>query len=302
MHARVLRYLDEVVRAGSFRRAALQLHVAPTAINRQILELEAELGAPIFDRIGKRLRLTPLGELVLAHVRQTLREHKALLGKVEEHRGMRRGEATLAALTGLASSLLPGVVHEFRRQHAGIVVRVHDLPVAEIVKAVESGAADLGLAYNVPEMPAFRMLDSSDWPLGVVVPPAHPLAGQASVVLDDCVGHPMILPAASMSMRAVLDEAFANAAIELAPVVESTSTAMMRKLVLLGSGIALLNVLDVIDERQRGVLVWVPLRDERLKSQTLKLFARSRASLPTAAELLAEGIAAQLAALGKTLH
>jgi DNA-binding transcriptional LysR family regulator len=50
MHARVLRYLDEVVRRGSIRRAAEHLHVAPTAINRQILELEAELGAPLFDR------------------------------------------------------------------------------------------------------------------------------------------------------------------------------------------------------------------------------------------------------------
>ena len=66
MHARVLRYLDEVVRCGSIRKAAEVLHVAPTAVNRQILDLEAELGAPLFERIGKRLRLTPLGEMVLA--------------------------------------------------------------------------------------------------------------------------------------------------------------------------------------------------------------------------------------------
>ena len=65
MHARVLRYLDEVVRRGSIRKAAEYLHIAPTAVNRQILELESELGAPLFDRIHKRLRLTPLGEMVL---------------------------------------------------------------------------------------------------------------------------------------------------------------------------------------------------------------------------------------------
>ena len=60
MHARVLRYLDEVVRRGSIRKAAEHLHVAPTAVNRQILDLEAELGAPLFDRIHNRLRLTQL--------------------------------------------------------------------------------------------------------------------------------------------------------------------------------------------------------------------------------------------------
>ena len=59
MHARVLRYLDEVVRRGSIRKAAEHLHVAPTAVNRQILDLEAELGTPLFERIHKRLRLTP---------------------------------------------------------------------------------------------------------------------------------------------------------------------------------------------------------------------------------------------------
>ena len=96
MHARVLRYLDEVVRRGSIRRAAETLHVAPTAINRQILELEAELGAPLFDRIHKRLHLTPLGEAVLAHVRQTLREHAALQARVAEIKGARRGMVTVA--------------------------------------------------------------------------------------------------------------------------------------------------------------------------------------------------------------
>ena len=89
MHARVLRYLDEVVRCGSIRKAAEKLHVAPTAINRQILELEQNLGTPLFERIHKRLRLTPLGEMVLGHVRQTLREHQLLLSQVEEYKAGR---------------------------------------------------------------------------------------------------------------------------------------------------------------------------------------------------------------------
>ena len=89
MHARVLRYLDEVVRRGSIRKAAEHLHVAPTAVNRQILDLEAELGTPLFERIHKRLRLTPTGEMVLAHVRATLREHAALRERIAELQGAR---------------------------------------------------------------------------------------------------------------------------------------------------------------------------------------------------------------------
>jgi DNA-binding transcriptional LysR family regulator len=105
MHARVLRYLDEVVRRGSIRKAAEHLHVAPTAVNRQILDLEAELGTPLFERIHKRLRLTPTGEMVLAHVRATLREHAALrahrrtAGRAQrrDHRGRHHGPGRLAA-------------------------------------------------------------------------------------------------------------------------------------------------------------------------------------------------------------
>ena len=74
MHAKVIRYFVEVVRAGSIRKAAEQLHVVPTAVNRQILNLEEELGAPLFERIHNTLKLTPVGEIVLAHARGTLRE------------------------------------------------------------------------------------------------------------------------------------------------------------------------------------------------------------------------------------
>ncbi|WP_025582116.1 LysR substrate-binding domain-containing protein [Cupriavidus taiwanensis] len=297
MHARVLRYLDEVVRRGSIRKAAEHLHVAPTAVNRQILDLEAELGAPLFERINKRLRLTPLGEMVLAHVRQTLREHDALRERIEDFKGARRGEVTVAVTAGLAGSLMPSLVHDFRQRYPGIVVRVNDLPVADIVAAVEQGDADLGLGYDLPELPAFRALASSDWQIGAVVQPGHALAARPSVLLSECVGYALILPARSLSIRGILDAAFARNAIEVSPVAESTSTVLIRQLVLLGTGIALLNPLDVMEERARQALVYVPLRDRHLQGQTLTLVARAGGQLSAAAGLMAERIGDAMAML-----
>ena len=297
MHARVLRYLDEVVRRGSIRKAAEHLHVAPTAVNRQILDLEAELGTPLFERIHKRLRLTPTGEMVLAHVRATLREHAALRERIAELQGARSGEITVAATTGLAGSLLPSLVHEFRQRHPGIAVRVIDLPVADIAAAVEGGDADLGLAYDLPERPALRALATSEWQIGAIVPPRHALARQSSVLLSECVGHPLILPAPPLSIRSLLDEAFARNAIEVTPVAESTSMALIQRLVMLGEGIALLNPLDVMEERSRNALVFVPLRDAHLQRQTLVLAARARGQLSAAGELMAQSIGEALARL-----
>ena len=294
MHARVLRYLDEVVRRGSIRRAAEHLHVAPTAINRQILELEAELGAPLFDRINRRLHLTPLGEMVLAHVRQTLREHEALQVRVAEIKGARRGMVTVATTSGLAGSLLPSLVHDFRQHHPGIVVRVADLPVAGIVAAVEQGDADLGLGYDLPEVAAFRVMASRDWSIGAVVAPGHPLAMQPSTRLAECAGYPLILPAPSLSIRALVYDAFAWQSVEVTPAVESTSVVLIQRLAAAGVGVALLNPLDVMDERARGAVVFVPLRDSDLRQQALRMVARVRAPLSPAAELMAERIGTAL--------
>ncbi|WP_280187801.1 LysR family transcriptional regulator [Delftia sp. PS-11] len=297
MHARVLRYLDEVVRRGSIRKAAEHLHVAPTAVNRQILDLEAELGMALFERIQRRLRLTPAGEMVLAHVRATLREHAALRERIAELQGARSGEITVAATTGLAGSLLPSLVHEFRQRHPGIAVRVIDLPVAGIEAAVEGGDADLGLAYDLPARPALRALAASEWQIGAIVPPRHALARQSSVLLGDCIGHPLILPSPPLSIRALLDEAFSRNAIEVTPVAESTSVALIQRLVMLGEGIALLNPLDVMEERSRNALAFVPLRDAHLRRQTLVLAARARGQLSAAAQLMADSIGEALARL-----
>ena len=290
MHSRVLRYLDEVVRRGSIRKAAEHLHVAPTAVNRQILDLEAELGAPLFERISNRLRLTPLGEMVLTHVRQTLREHEALRERIDDFKGARRGHITIAATAGLAASLMPTLVHDFRKRYPGITVRVLDLPVADIAAAVERGEVDLGLCYDLPVPKALRVLASSNWQIGAIVPPRHALSQRRSVLLSDCVGYPLILPAPQLSIRTLIDAALARNAMEVTPVAESTSMALIQRLVALGSGIALLNPLDVMEERSRHALVYLPLRDPELPPQTLVLMARAKGQPSAAAELMAQSI------------
>jgi molybdenum-dependent DNA-binding transcriptional regulator ModE len=79
LHGRMLRYVDEVARSGSIRKAAIRLNVSASSINRQILSLEAELETPIFERMPSGLRLTATGEILIAHVRETMREHQGRL-------------------------------------------------------------------------------------------------------------------------------------------------------------------------------------------------------------------------------
>ena len=107
MHAVVLRYLDQVARVGSIRRAAEQLNVASSAVNRQILKLEKELGVPIFERRGNGVRLTPAGEQLLRHTRGTLDEWRRTRAEIAAISGDIRGEVRITAIPSLLVRVVP---------------------------------------------------------------------------------------------------------------------------------------------------------------------------------------------------
>ena len=113
LHARMLRYLDEVARSGSIRRAAARLNVASSAVNRQILDLEADLGVLLFERLPRSLRLTSAGEILVAHVRRTLADYREIEGRLGALKGLHGGEVVLVTMNGLAGGVVPRAVAAF---------------------------------------------------------------------------------------------------------------------------------------------------------------------------------------------
>src|ERR1700759_301111 len=91
LHASILRYLAEIARLGSIRGASVTLNVASSAINRQELRLERDLGVRVFDRLPSGMQLTPAGELLLQHVRGTLQNFDRLLAEMDGLQGIRSG-------------------------------------------------------------------------------------------------------------------------------------------------------------------------------------------------------------------
>ena len=90
MHAAILRYFSVVARSGSIRKASEELHVATSALSRQIQKLEDELGTPLFERLPKGLRLTRAGEAVLEHADRTLQEFEVLRGELGALKGVQK--------------------------------------------------------------------------------------------------------------------------------------------------------------------------------------------------------------------
>ena len=300
LHSRMLRYLDEVARAGSIRKAASRLNVASSAINRQIIALEQELGAKLFDRMGRQLRLTASGELLIAHVRRTLREHDRLRVTLEDLKGLRRGQVTIATMGGLAAYVLPPVLADFRRVHPGVAVTVAVLPVNEVVGAVIAGEADLGFGFNLPQPPGLQTFSAVESGLGAAVLPDHGLARLANVSLSVCAEHPLIMPRAGMTLRALLDDGFARLGVTPEPVVETNSIELMKQCALLGLGVAFLNAVDVEAERRSGKIAFIPLQDRYLKPQILNVVHRAKGGLDVLPSLMAEALKTSLGELGIT--
>ncbi len=299
LQPRILQFLDEVARAGSMRKAAERLNVSASALNRQILALEADIGAPVFERLPRRLRLTATGELVVGYARRAIREMERLEAQFEDMKGLRRREVSVATMSGLASNFLTRLASEFQERHPHVKLRFETNKYPDLLAMVMAGDADLGFAFGLQPDPEIRVLAAVEMRLSAIVAPDHPLAKRTSVKLADCVGFPLILPVTSMVFRGILDEAFAKAAITVDPTIETNEFEMMKRFATMHRGVAILNPVNVDVERRRGELVSVPIRDSNLRSQTLSLFHRQRKPLSVQASQFAEAMRVALAEIGQ---
>jgi DNA-binding transcriptional LysR family regulator len=297
-HSRMLRYLDEVARTGSIRKAARRLNVAASSINRQILLLEETIGTPLFERLQRRMRLTTPGELLIAHVRDTLKEHARVLAQIENLKGMRRGQVTVGTMAGIAASIMLPVLAAIRRRHPLATVELRIMRINEIMPALEASDIDLGFAVSMPDNATAHVEARAELPLGAVMVPNHPLAGKSSVSLAECAAFPLIFGSEGFSTRILLDDAFARSAIKVTPAFATESVDLMKQLAMYDLGVTFLVAASIAEEQRRRELVFVPLRDRTLKPETLKLIRHRTTPLDHLPSLMLEMLKDAVVALG----
>ena len=292
LHHRLLAYLDEVARSGSIRSAAARLNVASSAINRQILSLEDEMGTPLFERLPRGLRLTAAGEVLVRHVRETLKDHERMLAQVASLKGHTRGEVTVATMGSLAASVFPGVIRAFRETHPQIVVKVLVLPLEAIVAVLLSGEADLALAYGFAANPRLHCIGAFEHRLGAVTAPTHPLTDRYQVRMAECLAYPLVVAERTTTLRDVL-ELLVPDGTSFTPVVETNSIELMKRLAQVPPHVTFVNLSDVREELRRGELAFTPLSDARAITQKASLMQRARSAMDGPSHLVAARIAAE---------
>jgi DNA-binding transcriptional LysR family regulator len=286
LHSRLLTYVDEVARTGSIRKAASRLNVAASAISRQILALEIQLGTPLFQRLPKKLILTAAGEVLIGHIRQTLKELTRAQAKIEELKGLRRGEISVAMMSGLASNLVPGTAKQFRLANPRVKLMLTLYNTGEeIQSAVATGEADLGIGFDFTNDSNLKVLARAAGKLGAVMAPHHPLARRASIRLGDCMDYPLVIADTSSAIRPYLNAAFSRVSLDPQPIIETNAIEIMRHAAILENGITFLTPFDIEFERRAGRLVYVPVRELSHDTQTLMLIGHARGTSAIASVL-----------------
>jgi DNA-binding transcriptional LysR family regulator len=286
VHLIALRYFRETVRRGSMRQAAEALHVAPSAINRQILKLEDQLQVKLFERLAEGVRLTGAGEVLYRYARELDAGLDRALSEIDDLRGLRRGRISLACEDGIARDLLPPVLAAFHADYPRVTYALDIANGPEIVEAVAESRADIGLALHVSRHPDVSVLAEAPVAMGVVMPAGHALAAQAQLRLSDLGNEPLVLLKGGIGAHPDTQDAMRRA--QRMEVAEANAPGAVAALVRAGLGLAIRSRIGIRAELASGELIFVPLRDPTVRPGRLALLGRRERALPVASALLAE--------------
>ena len=286
-----LRYVDQVARSGSIQRAAKEMNIAASAINRQILLLERDLGVTLFDRVARGMRLTSAGDTVVTLARRWRTDERRADADLKRLLGINQGHVRLIAMDSHANGFLPRVVQVIAEKHPRISLEIQIASTDEAQAALLGGEADLVTAFNLPPHRDLHVIWRRELPLGCVVAPKHVLAKHKTISMQEIVAHPIALQHKMLAIRRYLDARHGWLFVEGQSMVETNSLQLVKLLAASGRYVALTSQLDAAPEIVAGTLKFIPVRDKGAEPQTISLAIDGRMPLTKIAKIVADELA-----------
>lgn len=278
--SRFLRYFMTVGRLGSIRRAADELNVSASAIARQILNVEAELGTSLFERLPSGLRLTAAGEIMMAAGGRWQKNMADVRAQIEDLRGLKRGHVDMAVIDAMAKGVIPAAIHALQQRYPGITISVRVLENEAVRRAVSAGEVDFGILFEPHSYRDLTVRAFAEVVLGFVTPSGHRLAQRSEARFSACMGEPLIVPAEPLQVSQQIAVLEGATGLQPERAASSDNIQMITSLVLQGVGVGVLTSLDVMTEVERGLLAFTRISDTLLRPMTLALCTAS-ARTPT---------------------
>jgi DNA-binding transcriptional LysR family regulator len=198
-----------VAESGSFSRAAERIFLTQPAISKRIAALEQDIGARLFDRVGRKIHLTPAGEALLLRTRAVLSELEDIKRDITNLSGTIAGELSVATSHHIGLHRLPGPLKRFHETYTQVRLNLHFMDSEKACNAVARGELELAVVTLPPSAdPPLRVEKIWDDPLDIVVSRSHPLAQVKRVQVAMLLDYPAILPGLGTYTREIILNSF----------------------------------------------------------------------------------------------
>lgn len=227
-HLQSLSFVEAIAKAGSIRSAAESLAITSTALNRRVLALEQELGAPVFERLSRGVRLSTAGELLVQHIRTQSADMDRLRSQIADLAGERRGHVAIACSQALLPYFMPAQIGAYRAIHPGVTFEVNLRDRDRAERALMEHEADVALVFEPVRMADVQVIATLVQPVHAVLARDHPLAAKEVLRLGDLVDYPLGLPSEAFGVRALMDAALRRSSVRLSPSIEADNFEFLR--------------------------------------------------------------------------
>lgn len=288
-------YLETAASAGSIRKAAKRLRVASTSLNRKILEIETELGVPLFERVPRGVRLTAAGEVILDTIRRNLRDIDTANARILELQGLVRGNVSIAVAHSVANDFIQTAIIGFQERHPGVRFQLRIGATKHLVGALMRDETELLLAHDPVSTSDFDVFASARQPLYAMMRRDHPLARRGRLRLTDCQPYPLALGHSSFGGRHLLDKAALRNRMTLNVALESNTIRSLKAYAMRTDAICFQFEIGAREEVRSGEMAALPLIDPELDNGKLVFASRKGRALSLATRSFVETVKQELA-------
>jgi DNA-binding transcriptional LysR family regulator len=284
---RQLEILQAIAETGSFTACGRKLHVSQSAISRQILLLEEELGEPLFLRIGRQVRMTPAAESLVQLGQRVFLDVRETVGAITDRTRDLKGTLRLSGGMTVCLYVLPPLLKHLRRVHPNLDVRLTVATAGRSVQEIRAGRIDAGLLTLPVEEADLVTVPVLREELLLVATPNHPVARRRRVAPKDLAGLPFVLFEVGSATRKVIDSFFAGQGIEPTVVMDTENVEIIKAMVKTGLGIGIVPYQAVAREVRAGQLFCTRIDGHELVRETGWVYARANRVPRMIYELLA---------------
>lgn len=281
MELRQLKYFIEVAKREHVTEAANYLHVAQSAVSRQIFNLEEELGVDLFIREGRTVRLTKIGRIFLEHAERAIHVIDDARRVVEEYRDPEKGTIHIGFSASLASYILPTSISYFREEHPHVQFVLNEGSYSELIEAVIQGEINMALLGPLPQdQKKIKSTPLFTEDIVALLPSSHPLANRSSIKLTELRDDPFILYPQGYVLHDVIMEGCLQRGFHPQVSFEGKDLDAIKGLVSAGLGVTLLPEVTLVDNLPRET-ARVSIVEPSLKRTVGVVVPKERELLPT---------------------